>query len=103
MNMKMKMKMKMKTKKSPPAIVGRIAQVDVCPCDAGFVLSVGPVSIWLPLDAARDVVATLARALLLDTRGLRDSHELDRPADAELAKPTPASTVAQPPARGTSN
>jgi hypothetical protein len=76
------MNMKMKTKKSPPAIVGRIAQVDVCPRDAGFVLSVGPVSIWLPLDAARDVVATLARALLLDAHGVRDSHALDRPADA---------------------
>ena len=95
--------MKMKTKKSPPAIVGRIAQVDVCPRGAGFVLSVGPVSIWLPLDAARDVVATLARALLLDSRGVRHSRALDALADAEIVKSTPATTVAQPPARGTSN
>ena len=94
------MNMKMKTKKSPPAVVGRIAQVDVCPRGAGFVLSIGPVSIWLPLDAARDVVATLARALLLDTRGVRHSHALDPLTDA---KPTPADTVAQPAARGTSN
>jgi hypothetical protein len=99
----MKMKMKMKTKKSPPAIVGRIAQVDVCPRGAGFVLSVGPVSIWLPLGAARDVVATLARALLLDARGVSDSHTVDPLADAQIVKSTPANTVAHPAPRGTSN
>src|SRR3954470_18721437 len=97
------MNTKTKTKKSPPAIVGRIAQVDVCPRGAGFVLSVGPVSIWLPLDAARDVVTTLAQALLLDARDLRDSHAMGRRGDAEIVKPTPGNTVALPAARGPSN
>ena len=80
------MKMKTKTKKLP-SVVGRTVQVDICPHDAGFVLSVGPVSIWLPLDTARDVVTTLARALLLDTFDV----------------PTSATAVAPPPVRGTSN
>src|SRR3954467_2649731 len=97
------MNTKTTTKKPPPAIVGRIAQGHVCPRDAGFVLSVGPVSIWLPLDAARDVVATLAQALLLDTRGVRDSHAHDPLGDAEIVKTGPPSTVAPPSPRGTSN
>jgi hypothetical protein len=50
------------------------------------VLSVGPVSIWLPPNAARDVVATLGRALLVETLGVR--------------QPTPA---AAPPPRVASN
>jgi|KBSMisStandDraft_5_1062788.scaffolds.fasta_scaffold971619_2 hypothetical protein len=81
----MKMKTKMKTKKVA-SIVGRTVQVDICPHDAGFVLSVGPVSIWLPPNAARDVVATLGRALLVETLGVR--------------QPTPA---AAPPPRVASN
>ena len=94
--------MKLKTKKSS-SVVGRIAQVDICPRDAGFVLSVGPVSIWLPHNAARDVVATLGRALLLDTLGVRPSHALPGDADADIVKPTPAAALAAPPARSTSN
>jgi hypothetical protein len=87
----MKMKTQTKTKKLA-SIVGRTVQVDICPRDAGFVLSVGPVSIWLPLATARDVVTTLARALLVDTLG-----------DADFVKPTSAAAVAAAPARGTSN
>jgi len=92
---------KMKSKKLP-SVVGRTAQVDICPRDAGFVLSVGPVSIWLPLDVARDVVTTLARALLLDTLGVEGLHR-HGDADAGVVKPTSATAVAAPPARGTSN
>lgn len=44
-------------------VFGRDAQVDICPCDAGFVLSVGRVSIWLERPDAEDLVETLARAL----------------------------------------
>ena len=96
------MKMKTKTKKLP-SVVGRTVQVDICPHDAGFVLSVGPVSIWLPLDAARDVVTTLARALLLDTLGARQPQGLHRDEDVDIVKPTSATALAAAPARGTSN
>jgi hypothetical protein len=92
----------MKTKKLS-SLVGRIAQVDICPRDAGFVLSVGPVSIWLPFDAARDVVETLARALLVDTIGVRQAEAPHPDPGADIPKPTPATAVAAPAARGTSN
>jgi hypothetical protein len=92
----------MKSKKSS-SVVGRNAQVDICPRDAGFVLSVGPVSLWLPRDAARDVVATLTRALLLDTLGARQAHGAHRDGNAHILKPAPAIAVAAPPARGPSN
>jgi hypothetical protein len=58
----------MDTKKRKPAVLGRMAQVDICPAESGFVLSVGPVSIWLEPAVAEDVVRTLAQALSLDTR-----------------------------------
>jgi hypothetical protein len=90
---------KMKSKKLP-SIVGRTAQVDICPRDAGYVLSVGPVSLWLPLDVARDVVTTLARALLVDTLGVEPSQGLHRHGDGDAGA---ASAGAAPPARGTSN
>jgi len=93
----------MRTKKLP-SVVGRAAQVDICPRDAGFVLSVGPVSLWLPRDAARDVVATLTRALLLDTLGGRQAQGPHRDGNADILKPAPAATaMAAPPARGPSN
>ena len=102
--MKMKTETKTKTKKLP-SVLGRSAQVDICPRDAGFVLSVGPVSIWLPLDTARDVVATLTRALLLDALGVREPEGLhdDGDADADIVKPKSATALAAPPARSTSN
>lgn len=92
----------MKLKKSQP-VVGRIAQVDVCPRDAGFVLSVGPVSVWLQLEAAQDVVATLARALLLDARVTRASDPLRGKVEPETVKSTPATAAAEIRALGTSN
>jgi len=102
--MKMKTETETKTKKLP-SVLGRTAQVDICPSDAGFVLSVGPVSLWLPRDAARDVVATLTRALLLDKLGVQQSQgpQRDDDADADIVKPTTAPAVAASPARGPSN
>jgi hypothetical protein len=46
-----------------PVVMGRVAQVDLCP--EGFVLSIGPFSLWLGSSTALDVVETLARALAL--------------------------------------
>jgi hypothetical protein len=43
---------------------GRFVQVDICPEDVGFVMSIGRASIWLKLEEAQDLVATLTRALL---------------------------------------
>ena len=48
-----------------PVVMGRVAQVDLCP-DEGFVLSIGPISLWLGSATALDVVETLARALALE-------------------------------------
>ncbi len=51
--------------RSRATVRGRDAQVDICPHDVGFVLSVGRVSIWLERASAEDLVETLGRALLL--------------------------------------
>ena len=59
----------MSTKSKKPTVKGRVAQVDICPSEAGFVLSVGPVSLWLDAAVAEDVVETLAQALALEVSG----------------------------------
>jgi hypothetical protein len=67
------------------AVKGRIAQVDICPEEAGYVLSVGPVSLWLQLDEAQDVLSTLKRALGIDAEAagidaeVADAHRADEP------------------------
>jgi hypothetical protein len=53
-------------KRDDRTIKGRVAQVDICPDDAGFVISVGPVSLWLDRRSAEDLVATLGQALWVD-------------------------------------
>jgi hypothetical protein len=55
----------MARERSSATVRGREAQVDICPEDVGFVLSVGRVSIWLERASAEDLVETLGRALLL--------------------------------------
>ena len=42
---------------------GRVVEVDICEREVGFVLSVGPVSLWLRPAVALDVLDTLARAI----------------------------------------
>jgi hypothetical protein len=42
----------------------RTVQVDICPDEAGFVASIGPLSLWLKYEEAQDMVATLTRALI---------------------------------------
>jgi hypothetical protein len=49
-------------------IVGRDAQVDVCPADGGMVVSVGRTALWLDRRDAEDLVETLERALLVSSR-----------------------------------
>ena len=44
-------------------VKGRVVEVDICERDVGFVLSVGPVSLWLGPAIALDVLETLARAV----------------------------------------
>jgi hypothetical protein len=54
---------------STDAISGRrtfrngVAQVDVCPGEVGFILSIGRVSLWVNTDEALDAARALARAL----------------------------------------
>jgi hypothetical protein len=54
---------------------GRVVEVDICEREVGFVLSVGPVSLWLGPGLAVDVLETLARALAAQQQ-------------SELAEPT---------------
>ena len=51
-----------------PTVKGRTVEVDILDDGAGFVLSVGAVSIWLGPNAALDVLDTLARAVAVEQR-----------------------------------
>ena len=53
---------------------GRSVQVDICPEDVGFVMSIGRASIWLKLEEAQDLVATLTRALIRSAALARDDE-----------------------------
>ena len=44
---------------------GRCVDIDICERDVGFVMSIGVVSVWLSPAIARDLLATLARAIAL--------------------------------------
>ena len=46
-----------------PTMKGRAVEVDILEDGAGFVLSVGAVSIWIGPNAALDLLDTLARAV----------------------------------------
>ncbi len=59
-----------------------MVEVDICERDVGFVLSVGPVSLWLGPAVAIDVLDTLARAVAIEQRTAPDS-----------AAPEPAAAV----------
>jgi hypothetical protein len=64
-----------KSKKS--AVKGRVVQVDICPSEAGFVLSLGPVSLWLEPGVAEDIIETLSQALSLESgRPAGEAREL---------------------------
>lgn len=58
----------MKREMTTRTIVGRDAQVDVCPADGGMVVSVGRASLWLDRRDAEDLVETLELALLVSSR-----------------------------------
>jgi hypothetical protein len=58
----------MKQRLATRTIVGREAQVDVCPADGGMVVSVGRTAIWLDRRDAEDLVETLEMALLVSSR-----------------------------------
>jgi hypothetical protein len=77
----------MKRRSGTQTVVGREAQVDLCPSDGGLVVSVGPMSIWLERAAAEDLVETLEMALLV-TRGdgqLRSAATEEAPRAARRA------------------
>jgi len=63
-------------------VKGRVVEVDICERDVGFVLSVGPVSLWLGPGVAIDVLDTLARAIALEERQNGDGAAPDRPVAA---------------------
>jgi hypothetical protein len=41
----------------------RFVQVDPCPDDGGYVLSVGPMSVWVSVRTAKEIVSSLGEAL----------------------------------------
>ena len=47
----------------PSTVKGQAVEVGICEPEVGFVLSVGPVSLWLEPAVAIDVLDTLARAV----------------------------------------
>jgi hypothetical protein len=55
----------MKRRSATQTVLGRDAQVDLCPSDGGMVVSVGAMSIWLERATAEDLVETLEIALLV--------------------------------------
>lgn len=66
-----------------PASPRQEVEVDICPEQAGFILSVGPLSIWLDGATAEEVVEMLERAIEARafaarpatlTRSARDPH-----------------------------
>jgi len=63
-------------------VKGRVVEVDICERDVGFVLSVGPVSLWLGPAVAIDVLDTLARAVALEQRQNGDAGAARPPAAA---------------------
>jgi hypothetical protein len=63
---------------------GRSVQVDICPEDVGFVMSIGRASIWLKLEEAQDLVGTLTRALIRSA-ALADGSEPDLRPEAVTA------------------
>ena len=65
---------------------GRETQVDICPFETGFVLSIGRTSIWLERETAEDLVETLERALL--------AARVSPPAPDSRARPSRRSDVA---------
>ena len=53
----------MDTKRGESTIARQEVQVDSCPEAAGLILSVGPVSIWLEIETAKQVALALRNAL----------------------------------------
>jgi hypothetical protein len=49
-------------------VKGRVVEVDILERGVGFVLSIGPVSLWLGPAVVVDVLETLARALATEHR-----------------------------------
>jgi hypothetical protein len=61
-------------------VVGRDAQVDLCPPDGGMVVSIGRLSFWLERGEVEDLVETLEQALLISVRE-GSPKDADAPAD----------------------
>jgi len=60
-------------------VKGRAAEVDILEEGAGFVLSIGAVSVWLGPALAVDVLDTLARAIAAAEPPLTEEAERDAP------------------------
>jgi hypothetical protein len=61
-------------------VKGRVVEVDICEREVGYVLSVGPVSLWLGPAVALDLLETLARAVALQRDDDLERNPPDPPA-----------------------
>ena len=88
----------MKEKPERPAILGRVARVELCSCRESMVLSLGGVAMQMDLDTAEDVVITLEQALaviggsLPSVRHPTDEETLPIPIETPRHTPWPSST-----------
>jgi hypothetical protein len=48
---------------------GRTTQVDICPFEVGFIVSIGRVTVWIGLEEAEDLLEVLGRALMVEASG----------------------------------
>ena len=89
----------MKSRKT--AVLGRVAQVDICPDEGGFILSVGRVSLWLAIEDALDVAETLTRALDQEMAAASAKSESEGESEGESERESEREGEAEtPPALG---
>ena len=67
-------------------VKGRAVEVDILENGAGFVLSVGPVSLWLGPALAADVLETLARAVAAEKQEQSEAERGARSPQAALRR-----------------
>jgi hypothetical protein len=88
----------------PAMLMGNGVQVDICPSESGFVLSIGHVSVWLDAAAVKDVIRTLTWALSLHVPGAALTQLSVRAApDSSQERTRPAANKARSSSRRSSS
>lgn len=79
---------------------GRTTQVDVCPFEVGFIVSIGRVTVWIGLEEAEDLLEVLGRALMVDAAGGDIPDPETEVLDSEDVQSAPKTSRSIPPFRG---